>query len=259
MKIDISIRTYRCAMFSRFCLFGLVGLALMSQASAAEIHVAVAANFTKPAEALGAAFTRKTGDSVTFSFGATGALYAQITQGAPYEVLLSADNTRPAQAMKDGLGVEGSQFTYAVGAVVLYAPGIDVTDGKAVLMAGAYQHLSIADPKTAPYGAAAVETLEKLGLTYATSSKLVVGENISQALQFVDSGNAELGFVALSQVVDKPASAVWRVPTELHAPILQDAVLLKTGADDPAAKAFLAFVQSDEGKAIIAQFGYTFH
>jgi molybdate transport system substrate-binding protein len=257
MYTDISFRTYRCRMFSRFSLFGLFALALVSQASAAEIHVAVAANFTKPAEALGTAFTEKTGDSVTFSFGATGALYTQITQGAPFEVFLSADNKRPTQAVKDGLGVDGSVFTYAVGAVVLYAPGIDVTDGKAVLAAGAYQHLSIADPKTAPYGAAAVETLEKLGLTDATSSKLVVGENISQALQFIDSGNAELGFVALSQVVDKPASAVWRIPADLHAPILQDAVLLKTGADDTTARAFLDFIKSDEGKAIITKFGYT--
>lgn len=244
-------------MLYRLSLVGLVALALVSQASAAEIHVAVAANFTKPAEALGNAFTAKTGDSVTFSFGASGALYTQIAQGAPFEVFLSADDKRPAQAVRDGLGVEGSVFTYAVGTVVLYAPGIDLTDGKAILAAGAYKHLSIADAKTAPYGAAAIETLEKLGLTDATSSKLVVGENISQTLQFIDSGNAELGFVALSQVVDKPTSAVWRVPADLHAPILQDAVLLKTGADNPAAKAFLDFLRSDEGKAIIEKFGYT--
>lgn len=240
-------------------LMALTGLLLPSAilpAQAGEVSVAVAANFTKPAEAIARAFTDSTGDTVTLSFGATGALYTQITQGAPFEVFLSADNKRPAQAVKDGLGVDGSVFTSAVGKVVLYAPTLDVTDGAAVLAAGAFQHVAIADPRTAPYGAAALEVIAKLGLGDAIAAKQVTGENISQTLQFVDSGNAELGFVALSQVIDKPAAQVWRIPAEDYSPILQDAVLLKPGEADLAAKAFLAFLRGDAAGAIIASFGY---
>ncbi len=243
---------------------GSLGLALCVAlaplpAAAGEVSVAVAANFTRPAEALGAAFTAKTGDTVSFSFGATGALYTQITHGAPFEVFLAADAKRPSQAVSEGVGVEGSVFTYAVGKVVLYSPSLDMTDGAAVLKAGSFQKIAIADPSTAPYGAAAVEAIDKLGLTEALSLKLVTGESITQALQFVESANAELGFVALSQVIDRPAAQVWRVPEDLYAPIRQDAVLLKTGEADPAAAAFLAFLQSEEGKAIIASYGYDTH
>jgi len=231
-------------------------LVMLTPVSAAEVSVAVAANFTKPAEELGAAFKAATGDSVSFAFGATGQLYTQISQGAPFEVLLSADNKRPAQAVAEGLGVDGSVFTYAVGKVVLYSPGIDVTDGRAVLAAGAFEHLAVADAKTAPYGAAAIEAMTALGLYEALAGKQVTGESITQTLQFIDSGNAELGFVALSQVVGKPAEQVWPVPAELYSPILQDAVLLKTGAENPAAAAFLDFLRSDDAHAIIGRYGY---
>lgn len=257
MQSDIPRWIYRYLMRHLAAISALLVIASPATAFAEEAIVAVAANFTKPAEALGRAFTEKTGGTVTFSFGSTGSLYAQITQGAPFEVFLSGDSKRPNLAIKAGLGIEGTAFTYAVGALALYAPHIDVTHGKAVLADARYQHLAIADPLTAPYGAAAVEALEKLGLTETTGSKLVVGENISQALQFVDSGNAELGFVALSQVIDKPANAVWRVPAHLHGPILQDAVLLAPGANDPTAKAFLDFIRSNEGKVIIEKFGYS--
>lgn len=235
-----------------------VGLAALSaaQALAGEVSVAVAANFTRPAEEIGAAFTARTGDIVVFSFGATGALYTQITQAAPFEVFLSADNRRPAQAVADGLGVEGSVFTYAVGRVVLYSPTVDVTDGAAVLKAGAFQHIAIADPLTAPYGKAGLEVAERLGLTKAITPKVVTGQSIAQTLQFVDSGNAEVGFVALSQVSGKPASQVWVVPSEDYSPILQDAVLLKTGETDPAAKAFVEFLKGPEATDIIRKFGY---
>lgn len=225
-------------------------------ALAGEVSVAVAANFTKPAEEIGAAFTASTGDVVSFSFGATGALYAQVTQAAPFEVFLSADNKRPSQAVAEGFGVEGTVFTYAIGKVVLYSPAIDVTDGAAVLQAGAFQHIAVADPETAPYGAAALETLAKLGLTEAVAPKQVTGQNISQTLQFVDSGNAELGFVALSQVIGKPAREVWLVPAEDYTPILQDAVLLKTGENNATAQAFIAFLQGAEAADIITKYGY---
>jgi molybdate transport system substrate-binding protein len=234
-----------------------LGLATAPVASA-EVQVAVAANFSKVAEEIGMAFKAKTGHDVKLSPGATGALYTQITQGAPFTVFLAADNKRPTQAVKEGFGVDGTVFTYAIGKSVLYSPTIDVTDGAAVLKAGSFQHIAIAEPKAAPYGAAAMEVLDKLGLTDAIAPKVVTGENITQTQQFVDSGNAELGFVALSQVIDKPAAQVWRVPAELYSPILQDAVLLKTGENDDAAKAFLQFLQSDEAHAIIEKYGYDF-
>ena len=238
-------------------LFGVGSMVLtFSPVLAADVSVAVAANFTRPAEEIGAAFTAKTGSTVSFSFGATGALYAQITQAAPFEVFLSADDERPAQAVTEGFGVEGTVFTYAVGKVVLYSPSLDVTDGAAVLKGGAYSHIAIADPATAPYGKAALEVLEKLGLTEAVTPRVVTGQNISQTLQFVDSGNAELGFVALSQVAGKPAAQVWLVPAEDYAPIRQHAVLLKTGEADPAARAFIEFLKGPEATDIIRKYGY---
>ena len=243
-------------MRSTFLLIGLLLGVTVLPARAAEVSAAVAANFTRPAEEIGAAFTAATGDTVSFSFGATGGLYTQISQGAPFEVFLSADAKRPRQAVEEGLGVDGTAFTYAVGKVVLYSPGIDVSDGAAVLAEGGFEHLAIADPQTAPYGAAALEIIGKLGLADVLAPKRVVGENITQALQFIESGNAELGFVALSQVADKPAGQVWRLPAEDYAPILQDVVLLKAGEADPAAVAFLAFLQGDEARAIIEKYGY---
>jgi molybdate transport system substrate-binding protein len=238
-----------------------IGLALAASlvggtAMAAEINVAVAANFTMPAEALTAAFEAQTGNQVLLSFGATGALYAQVTQGAPFVALLAADDARPAQAVAEGNGVEGTAFTYAVGALALYGPVVEVTDGEAALRNGNFAHLAIADPVTAPYGAAAVEVIAGLGLSEMLTPKVVVGQNIAQALQFVESGNAELGFVAQNQVMGKPAAQVWRVPAELHRPIRQDAVLLKAGEHDPVAKAFLDFLKGDAARAIIASHGY---
>ena len=238
-----------------------IGLALAASmvggtAASAEINVAVAANFTMPAQALAAAFEAQSGNRVLLSFGATGALYAQITQGAPFVALLAADDARPAQAVAEGHGVEGTSFTYAIGALALYSSTIDLTDGEAVLSGGSFTHLAIADPVTAPYGAAAVKVIAGLGLTQAVTPKFVSGQNIAQALQFVESGNAELGFVALSQVMEKPAAQVWRVPAELHQAIRQDAVLLKPGEHDHVAKAFLDFLKSDAARAIIASHGY---
>lgn len=232
----------------------LAGLLLAAPAQAETVSVAVAANFTRVAEDLAPLFKAATGQDVTYSFGATGQLYAQITQGAPFEVFLAADDTRPALAVSEGFGVEGTVFTYAIGALALYSTSIDLADGKAVLEAGAFDKLAIADPETAPYGRAATEAIAALGLTEAIMTKLVTGENITQTLQFVESGNAEIGFVAASQVVGK--AGVWIVPAGLFEPIRQDAVLLKTGESNPAAAAFIDFLSSPAAVAVIEAAGY---
>lgn len=225
-------------------------------AQAGTVHAAVAANFTKVAEQLGADFKTATGHDVVFSFGATGALYTQITQAAPFDVFFSADDKRTKTAIDEGFGVEGTDFTYAVGKVVLYSPVLDVTDGEAMLRANAFQHIAVADPKTSPYGAAGVAVLEALGLTEAVTPKIVTGENITQTLQFVDSGSAELGFVALSQVVGKPATQLWLPPQESHPAIRQNAVLLKVGEGNEAAVAFIEYVRSEPSIAVIKAAGY---
>ncbi len=232
------------------------GLMLMAwpvaAVQAASVHVAVAANFTAVAEVLAADFKARTGDELILSFGASGALYTQITQGAPFEVFLSADLKRPEQAIADGLAVEGSDFTYALGRLALYSASVPV--GEAVLRAGGFAHLAIADPETAPYGAAAIETLKALDLYDALAPKLVTGTSIAQALQFVETGNAELGFVAASQVAGRPN--VWLIPADMHTPIAQGAVLLKTGAGNPSAASFLTYLRSAEAAAIIEAAGY---
>lgn len=226
-------------------------------AFAAEVKVAVAANFTEPAKEIAARFKTKTGHDANLSFGSSGQFYTQIANGAPFEVFLSADAERPTKAEADGLAVPGSRFTYAVGRLVLYSKTPGLVDAKgAVLKSGKFNKLSIADPKTAPYGVAAVETMKKLGLSEALAPKLVQGTSITQAYQFVDTGAAELGFVALSQVVTVKGGSRWLVPTADHTPIDQQAVLLKTGAANPGAGAFLAFLKGAEAKAIIRKYGY---
>lgn len=223
-------------------------------AFAETVNVAVAANFTAVAEQLAEIFEAKGEHQVELSFGATGQLYTQITQAAPFGVFLAADVARPQKAIEDGFAVDGSFFVYAEGRLALYAPGRDVTDGK-VALEGDYNKLAIADPEAAPYGKAAIETLTALGLLETLTPKLVQGENISQTLQFIESGNAELGFVAASQVLGKADQ--WLVPAELHAPISQGAVMLKEGEDNPAAVAFLDFLKSDEAVSVIEAAGYS--
>ncbi|THD61183.1 molybdate ABC transporter substrate-binding protein [Phenylobacterium sp.] len=239
----------------------LLAVGVMASAAggalAAETQVAVAANFTEPAKEIAAAFKAKTGDSATLSFGASGQFYAQMSHGAPFEVFLSADAERPQAAERDGLGVPGTRFTYAVGRLVLYSKTPGLADGgAAVLKAGKFAKLSIADPAAAPYGTAAVQTLQKLGLYEALRPKIVTGSSIAQAYQFVDSGAAELGFVALSQVINAPGGSRWTVPAADHAPIEQQAILMKTGQDSSAAKAFLAFLKGPQAVAIIRKYGY---
>lgn len=227
---------------------------------AAEVTVAVAANFSAPVQKIAAAFAAATGHKATVVVGSTGKLYAQIKNGAPFQVLLSADDETPTRLGKEGAGVAASQFTYATGRLVLWSRQSGVVDDKGeVLRSGRFEHLALADPKLAPYGAAAVEVMSKLGLTASLNPKLVQGESIGQAYQFVYTGNATLGFVALSQVMldGKIAEgSAWVVPATLHTPLRHDAIVLNAGKDNAAAAAFMAFLRSDAAKAVIRSFGY---
>jgi molybdate transport system substrate-binding protein len=227
-----------------------------AQAAAGVTHVAVAANFTEPAKEIAALFRQKTGVEAVLSFGASGAFFTQITHGAPFEVFLSADEARPKAAAEQGFAVTDTRFTYAIGNLVLWSRVVDVTNGEAALKAGNFAKLSIANPIAAPYGTAAVETMKALRVYDALKPKIVQGNSIAQAFQFVDTRNAEVGFVALAQLYSVTAGTRWEVPSSLHAPIRQDAVLLKTGADSEASKAFLAFLKGPEAAAIIERFGY---
>ena len=235
----------------------MTSLTLGGAAFAAETKVAVAANFTEPAKEIAAKFEAASGHKVTLSFGSSGQFYTQIANGAPYEVFLSADSERPTKAEADGLAVAGTRFTYATGRLVLFSKTAGLVDAKgAVLKTGKFEKLSIADPKAAPYGQAAVETLTKLKLYDALKPKIVTGSSITQAYQYVQTGAAELGFVALSQVINEKGGSRWVVPAADHTPIDQQAVLLKTSANNDAAKAFLLFLKGKEAKAIIKRYGY---
>ncbi|WP_341678915.1 molybdate ABC transporter substrate-binding protein [Niveibacterium sp. SC-1] len=241
------------------CLL-LVLSGMLGAAHAEEFKLAVAANFAATVERLAAAFKQESGHQAVISTGATGKFYTQIVNGAPFDILLSADAHTPLKLEEGGLGVKGSRFTYAVGKLALWSakPGL-VDDKGEVLRKGEFQHLAIANPATAPYGAAAVEALKALGLYDTLLPKLVQGESIAQAHQFVASGNAELGFVALSQVFKDGApvgGSLWRVSDKLYGEIRQDAVLLEVGKDNAAARAFLAYLKSDKATALIKSFGY---
>ena len=238
-------------------LVGAIMMLVPAAAWAAETQVAVAANFTEPAKEIAAAFKARIGHTAVLSFGSSGQFYAQIAHGAPYEVFLSADAERPAAAERDGLGVAGSRFTYAIGRLVLYSKTPGLVDGAgAVLSSGRFNKLSIADPTAAPYGMAAVQTMQKLGVYDAIKPRIVKGGSITQAYQFVDTGAAELGFVALSQVIDVAGGSRWLVPAADHAPIDQQAILLERGRNRPAAKAFLAFLRTPAAASIIQKYGY---
>lgn len=233
-------------------LLGLL-LALTGVARAESVLVAAAANVTVVAEELAAAFTAETGHEAVLAFGSTGGLYAQIAQGAPFEVYLAADAERPALALAAGFAIPGTGFTYANGRLALYSTTRDVSGGPAALRSDV-QRLAIADPELAPYGRAAAEVVAALGLTEALAGRLVVGTSVTQALQFVVSGNAELGFVAAGQVGG--GGSHWVVPAELHAPIRQDAVLLQAGAENIAARAFMDFLRGETAAAILSAAGY---
>ncbi|RIY01264.1 molybdate ABC transporter substrate-binding protein [Aureimonas flava] len=242
---------------ARVLSLSVLGIALLpAGAFAASTQVAVAANFTDAAKEIAQAFQTRTGDEAVLSFGSTGQIYTQITQGAPYEVFLAADDVRPKRAIDDGYGVAGSAFTYAIGQLVLYSTQAGKVTGEDTLRSGDFAKIAIANPEAAPYGAAAVETMKELGVYDILAPKIVQGTSIAQAYQFVQTGNAEIGFVALGQVVNETGGSRWDVPQSLYTPIRQDAVLLKTGEDSAAAKAFVEFLRSPEAVAIIEKYGY---
>jgi molybdate transport system substrate-binding protein len=246
----------------RLAVAALALAAALRPAVGAEATVAVAANFLEPCQTLETLFAARTNHSLRLSSGSTGQLYAQIVHGAPYDVLLAADRRRPRLLEAQGLAQRGSRFTYAVGALVLWSadPHAIRGSGPDVLARGHFRHLAIANPQLAPYGLAAQQTLEALGVWKRLLPKLVRGQNIAQTFQFVVSGSAELGLVARSQVVsplNPVAGSRWDVPASLHQPIRQDAVLLAHGEDNPAASAFLRFLRSPEATRLIRSFGYT--
>jgi molybdate transport system substrate-binding protein len=234
--------------------------AWLGQAHAAEVTVAVAANFAAPMKVIAQAFDQQTGHKAILSFGATGAFYAQIKNGAPFDVFLAADSVTPARIEREGLGVAGSRFTYSIGKLVLWSkqPGF-VDDKGAVLRNSKFQRIAIANPKLAPYGAAAIEAMTKLGVLAELRPKIVQGDNIAQTYQFVATENAQLGFIALAQVMSEgklSQGSVWIVPQTMHAPIRQDAVLLTRGKANPAAAALIAFLKGENARAVIRSYGY---
>lgn len=246
-----------CLKYLLYCVLSLLGTNL---SLAAEVSVAVAANFTAPMKIIAQHFERDTGHKAVLSFGGTGQFYAQIKNGAPFSVLLAADTLTPAKIEKEGLGVPDTKFTYAIGQLVLWSkkPGL-VDDQGEILKTGNFTKIAIANPKLAPYGSAAIEVLNRLGIMSQIRPKIVEGSNIAQTYQFVFSENASLGFVALSQVYEdgklKQGSG-WIVPNSMYSPIRQDAILLNPGRDNPAAIALLSYLQSEAAKAVIRKFGY---
>jgi molybdate transport system substrate-binding protein len=253
-------REKRSMKYSQVLVLALA-LGIASVARAETVQVAVAANFTAPMQKIATDFAAATGHEAVLVFGSTGKLYAQIENGAPFGVLLAADDTTPAKLEREEAAVPGTRRTYAIGKLVLWSAKPGVVDPKAeVLKKGSFKHLAIANPQTAPYGAAAIQVLTKLNLLDALKPKFVQGENITQAHQFVATGNAELGFVALSQVMDDGkivSGSVWIVPNDLHAPLRQDAIVLNAGKDNPAAAALMEYLKGANARAVILGYGYT--
>jgi len=241
-------------------LIALLSILAIGPVLADDVQVAVAANFTAPIEEIGRAFNKATGHQLKVSTGSSGKFYAQIKNGAPFQVFLSADEEKPALLEKDGLAVQGSRFTYAIGKLVLWSADPAVVDTKGqILMKNQFNKLAIANPKTAPYGEAAMETLGALKIKSLLEPKLVMGENIGQTYQFVATGNAEIGFVALSQVTREnkiTSGSAWVVPEKLYSPIKQDAVLLVNGKDSPAARLLMTFLRSEDTLNVIKSYGY---
>ena len=238
-------------------LFLWILLVVVGDAGAQDVQLAVAANFAGTAKRLGEQFTRASGHRLAVSSGSTGKFYAQIRNGAPFDVLLSADDETPQRLEKEELAVAGSRFTYAIGKLVLWSPQAGLVDDQGdVLRRAPFKRLAIANPRLAPYGAAAQATMEKLGVWDALQPRLVQGENIAQTFQFVSTGNAELGFVALSQIHEGKAGSSWIVPATLYTPLRQDAVLLIRAERNAAARQFLEHLRSPAARDLIRSHGY---
>lgn len=241
-----------------WCVSVLVSIAV-TPAFAEQMLVAVAANFIPPFREIALEFEKSTGHQLQVSGGSSGNFYTQIKNGAPFDVFFSADNERPKKLEDEGLGVKDSRFTYAIGRLVLWSSNADLVKGEETLRSKNFKRLAIANPKTAPYGVAAMQTMQKLGLWESLQPHIVMGESIGQTIGFIESGNAHLGFVALSQIMDpkiKGKGSRWDVPTHLHEPIQQDVILLTKGKDNPAAKSLLDFMGGPQAKAIIERYGY---
>jgi molybdate transport system substrate-binding protein len=245
----------------RTILFALIFFPATS-VFAGEVKIAVAANFIEPMKEIAASFEKDTGHKAVLSSGATGKFYAQIRNGAPFDIFLSADNETPAKLEREKLAVAGSRFTYAVGRLALWSAKTGYVDPNGdILRKQPFRHIAVASPKHAPYGAAAIETLTQLGLLSTLQSKFVQGENIGQTYQFAATGNAELGFVALSQIYRNGSvqtGSAWIVPTNLYQAIRQDAAILTHGKSNPAATALITFLKSDDARKIIRSYGYDF-
>ena len=243
---------------SLLAMSALLGFA--SVVIAGEVQVAVAANFTAPMQKIAVEFEKDTGHKAQLSFGATGKFYAQIKNGAPFEVLLSADQETPARLEQEGATANGSRFTYAIGKLVLWSTREAIVDSKGdVLKRGGFDHIALANPKLAPYGAAAMEVMKALGVADTLAPKFVQGENIAQTYQFISTANALLGFVAMSQVYEDgklKSGSAWIVPSNLYSPIRQDAVILDKGKGSAAAAALMKYLKSDKVKAVIKSYGY---
>ena len=240
----------------------IIGAAILictTYAQADDVNIAVAANFVAPMQDIAHQFRQKTGHRLIISSGATGKFYAQIKNGAPFAVLLAADSATPERLEREGEAVAGSRFTYAIGRLALWSPQVKYVDAKGqILKTGTFRHLAMANPKVAPYGLAAQQLMQRMGIWPQLQPRIVQGENIAQTQQFVESGNAELGFVAYSQVIHNPkiTGTYWLVPASQHQPIVQQAVLLKQGKDNTAAQQFMAFLKSKAATSIIQHYGY---
>jgi molybdate transport system substrate-binding protein len=230
--------------------------------SAAEVKVAVAANFAQTMKEISTVFEKDTGHKLAITQGSTGKLYAQISQGAPFEVFLSADDETPEKLINEGKAIAGTRFTYAIGRLALWSPNPDlVNEGGQVLKTDKFRYVAIANARVAPYGRAAVQVMQKLGVLSSIEPRVVQGESITQTFQFVSTGNAQLGFVALSQITENgklKSGSAWIVPENMHEQLRQDAVLLNPGKDSAAATSFLNFLKSDKAKTIITAHGYQF-
>ncbi|MAO55165.1 MAG: molybdate ABC transporter substrate-binding protein [Rhodospirillaceae bacterium] len=256
MRLPRILLTRRLSTLSAVTLLAVAAILSTGGARAGEVKIAVAANFTQAAKDIALLFERETGHKVVLSFGSTGQIYTQIAKGAPFEVFLAADRARPQKAGTEGLGIEQTRFTYATGKIVLYSRNADLIEGPSTLKKDGFSKIAIANPVTAPYGAAAVQAMEKLGVYAALKDKIVQGNNIAQTHQFVQSGNAELGFVAFSQIATHDEGSRWPVPQTLYTPIAQDAILLTVGKDNPAARAFLRFLGGPAANKVKEAFGY---